>query len=160
MIGHSLCGILIKQVSSLRLLYCIWNALTLHRHWLIHTIIRSAAVSKRLREYLSTNLWIVILRARTCSFGLIFFGRPYAGPSNNVNIKFGKACVAVAQSMERVKWYKGSVEEGITLLWCARRWLEVPTGKISLLVFLWRHWHNRFLFRSSNFYTCRPNTHH
>jgi hypothetical protein len=33
------------------------------------------------------------------SFGLMFFGTPHSGPTNDLKVKFGKACVGIAQSM-------------------------------------------------------------
>ncbi|KAH9206067.1 hypothetical protein DL95DRAFT_397161 [Leptodontidium sp. 2 PMI_412] len=36
---------------------------------------------------------------KQATFGLVFFGTPHAGPANDFKVKFGKACVKIAQSM-------------------------------------------------------------
>jgi hypothetical protein len=33
------------------------------------------------------------------SFGLMFFGTPHSGPTDDLKVKFGRACVKIAQSM-------------------------------------------------------------
>lgn len=35
----------------------------------------------------------------TFSYGLMFFGTPHEGPTNDAKVKLGRTCVAIAQSM-------------------------------------------------------------
>ncbi len=39
------------------------------------------------------------IRTKLRSFGLVFFGTPHSGPTDDLKVKFGTACVKVAQSM-------------------------------------------------------------
>ncbi|KAN0102725.1 hypothetical protein V8E51_011038 [Hyaloscypha variabilis] len=36
---------------------------------------------------------------KQATFGLMFFGTPHSGPTDDLKVKFGKACVGIAQSM-------------------------------------------------------------
>jgi hypothetical protein len=126
----------------------------------MHTIIRSTAVSRRLRECLSKKLLTVVLTAITCRFGLVFFGTPHAGPSNDLMTKFGKACVAIAQSMpwnvsndimEALK--KGSLFSDVL----EDDWKH-QLGKYHFVSFYEGIGSVGSHLGSSKFYTCRANT--